>query len=115
MLLFEKYASMKMVVSLRLWHIEHCSCGQKFDSVDAMGELFFALQAWDVNTLQCLRTLEGHEDNVRVLAVGRGYLFSGSWDKTVRVWSVDTLECTKVELEMTLLLLWTTEVERAVM
>lgn len=54
------------------------------------------LQAWDVNTLQCLRTLEGHEDNVRVLAVGRGYLFSGSWDKTVRVWSAETLACVKV-------------------
>lgn len=53
-------------------------------------------QAWDVNTLQCLKTLEGHEDNVRVLAVGRGYLFSGSWDKTVRVWAANTLECVKV-------------------
>lgn len=42
-------------------------------------------QAWDANTLTCLRTLEGHEDNVRVLAVGHGCLFSGSWDKTVRV------------------------------
>ena len=44
-----------------------------------------ALQAWDATTLTCLRTLEGHEDNVRVLAVGQGSLFSGSWDKTVRV------------------------------
>lgn len=43
------------------------------------------LQAWDANTLTCLRTLEGHEDNVRVLAVGHNCLFSGSWDKTVRV------------------------------
>lgn len=42
-------------------------------------------QAWDANTLTCLRTLEGHEDNVRVLAVGHNRLFSGSWDKTVRV------------------------------
>ena len=42
-------------------------------------------QAWDANSLACLRTLEGHEDNVRVLAVGHGHLFSGSWDKTVRV------------------------------
>lgn len=43
------------------------------------------MQAWDANTLTCLRTLEGHEDNVRVLAVGHNNLFSGSWDKTVRV------------------------------
>ena len=58
--------------------------------------MVYGLQAWDVATLQCLKTLEGHEDNVRVLAVGRGYLFSGSWDKTVRVWSAETLECVKV-------------------
>ena len=40
--------------------------------------------------------MEGHEDNVRVLAVGQGCLFSGSWDKTVRVWGADSLACTRV-------------------
>ena len=39
---------------------------------------------WDSVTLECLRTLEGHEDNVRVLAVGDKYVFSGSWDKSIR-------------------------------
>ena len=39
-------------------------------------------QAWNATTLQCQATLTGHEDNVRVLAVGQGYLFSGSWDKS---------------------------------
>lgn len=41
-------------------------------------------QVWDSETLECLRTLEGHEDNVRVLAVGERYVFSGSWDKSIR-------------------------------
>ena len=41
-------------------------------------------QVWDSHTLQCLRTLEGHEDNVRVLAVGERFLYSGSWDKSIR-------------------------------
>jgi len=41
-------------------------------------------QVWDSHTLQCLRTLEGHEDNVRVLAVGDRFLYSGSWDKSIR-------------------------------
>ena len=54
------------------------------------------LQVWDSTTLQCLRTLEGHEDNVRVLAYGGRYLFSGSWDKTIRVWDVETLECMRI-------------------
>ena len=39
---------------------------------------------WDSQALTCLRTLEGHEDNVRVLAVGDSYVFSGSWDKSIR-------------------------------
>lgn len=43
-----------------------------------------------------MKTLEGHEDNVRVLAVGDRYVFSGSWDKTIRVWDLDSLECSKV-------------------
>ncbi len=43
-----------------------------------------------------MKTLEGHEDNVRVLAVGDRHVFSGSWDKTIRVWDLETLECTKV-------------------
>jgi F-box/WD-40 domain protein 7 len=46
-------------------------------------------QVWDAETLKCLRTLEGHSDNVRVLAVGDRYMFSGSWDKTIRVWVSD--------------------------
>ena len=52
-------------------------------------------QVWDSTTLQCKRTLEGHEDNVRVLTVGSRHVFSGSWDKTIRVWDIDTLECIK--------------------
>ena len=51
---------------------------------------------WDSTTLQCKATLEGHEDNVRVLAVGARHVFSGSWDKSIRVWDVETLQCIKV-------------------
>ena len=49
-----------------------------------------------MRTLKCVKTLEGHEDNVRVLAVGETCMFSGSWDKTIRVWDLRTLECIKV-------------------
>ncbi|KAK1309823.1 hypothetical protein QJS10_CPA08g01067 [Acorus calamus] len=33
-------------------------------------------------------TLEGHRDSVSGLAVGGGYLFSSSYDKTIHVWSL---------------------------
>ena len=52
---------------------------------------------WDSHTLQCLRTLEGHEDNVRVLAVGEHFLYSGSWDKSIRcVLDVSSSDVTKL-------------------
>ncbi len=54
------------------------------------------VQVWDAETLRCLKTLEGHDDNVRVLAVGDRHMYSGSWDKTIRVWSLSTLECVRV-------------------
>lgn len=54
------------------------------------------VRVWDSQSLRCLGTLEGHEDNVRVLAVSDRYLFSGSWDKTIRVWDLQTLSCVKV-------------------
>lgn len=39
-----------------------------------------------------MKTLEGHEDNVRVLAVGEHHVFSGSWDKTIRVRGLHVLQ-----------------------
>ena len=33
---------------------------------------------------------------MRVLDVGASRMFSGSWDKTIRVWDLRTLECVKV-------------------
>ena len=51
-----------------------------------------AEQEWEPNpaTLHCTATLQGHTDGVRALAVGRGKLFSGSFDSTMRVWDVAT-------------------------
>jgi WD40 repeat protein len=46
------------------------------------------VRVWNALTLECLRVLRGHQDNVRVLAVGNGFLYSGSWDKTVHAWNL---------------------------
>lgn len=52
-------------------------------------------QVWSLDNLQRLKTLTGHTDAVRTLAVYGGRLFSGSYDGTVKVWDIDTLECLK--------------------
>ena len=38
----------------------------------------------------CIATLEGHTASVLALAIGGGKLFSGSFDKTIRVWDATT-------------------------
>lgn len=51
------------------------------------------IRVWDVESLQCLRVLEGHGEAVLALAVGDTFLVSGSYDTTVRFWALDTLRC----------------------
>lgn len=43
------------------------------------------LQVWSLDTLQRVKTLTGHTDAVRALAVSNGKLFSGSYDGSVKV------------------------------
>jgi WD40 repeat protein len=51
----------------------HASC-----SPDPL--LAVLLQVWDLNTMMRMKTLNGHTDAVRALAVAGGKLFSGSYD-----------------------------------
>ena len=53
-------------------------------------------QVWELNSLQKLKTLQGHTDAVRALAVADGRLFSGSYDSTVRVWDEASMQCLEV-------------------
>ena len=53
------------------------------------------LRVWDVESGQCLRTLEGHTDMVLALSLtpdGRRVV-SGSRDRTLRVWDVESAQC----------------------
>lgn len=50
---------------------------------------------WDIDTLDCVRVLEGHNEAVLALAVGPSFLVSGSYDTTVRFWALDSLRCVR--------------------
>ena len=41
------------------------------------------VKVWDIETLECLKTLAGHTGPVRTLVLSAGNMFSGSYDKTV--------------------------------
>ncbi len=48
-----------------------------------------------MDTLDCVRVLEGHNEAVLALAVGPSFLVSGSYDTTVRFWALDSLRCVR--------------------
>jgi WD40 repeat protein len=56
------------------------------------------IKIWDYETNACLLTLKGHSGAVTCLTVNtdQTILFSGSMDKTVRVWNISTGECNYV-------------------
>ena len=43
-----------------------------------------------------IATLQGHTRGVFCLVVHNNILYSGSWDKTIRAWNLDTNECITV-------------------
>ena len=57
------------------------------DSVLAAGCRDNSIRLWDVDTGECLRTLESvHSDWVRCLLLHRSWLVSGSVDRLIKVW-----------------------------
>jgi len=43
-----------------------------------------------------MRSLQGHEGGVWALAAGKDFLVSGSTDRTVRIWDINTGKCTHI-------------------
>jgi len=57
------------------------------------------IKIWDVQTGECLKTLEGNND-VYIFSVtissDNKFIVSGSGDKTIKIWDVQTGECLKI-------------------
>lgn len=49
-------------------------------------------KVWSLETLTLIKTLEGHTDAVRALVAVNNRVFSGSYDGTIKVWDLQTLE-----------------------
>ena len=66
--------------------------GQRSTCANMVGS---ARRVWDTERLEVVRVLEGHNEAVLALAVGDTFLVSGSYDTSVRFWSLDTLRCVR--------------------
>lgn len=52
-----------------------------------------AIWVWDMATGERLRKLEGHTGGISGLNIVNGFLASQSYDKTSKIWNIDTGEC----------------------
>lgn len=55
------------------------------------------IRVWTLEDYQCVRTLSGHRNPVRRLAIGHGgRTLMSAGARTIRLWSMDSLECLSV-------------------
>eukprot|EP01012_Entosiphon_sulcatum_P049731 TRINITY_DN68417_c0_g1_i1.p1 TRINITY_DN68417_c0_g1~~TRINITY_DN68417_c0_g1_i1.p1 ORF type:complete len:388 (-),score=36.52 TRINITY_DN68417_c0_g1_i1:132-1295(-) len=47
------------------------------------------------NTLQCRRSLTGHRNVIRCVVASDAFIITGSWDKKIKVWSLEDFSCVK--------------------
>ncbi|PRP81779.1 hypothetical protein PROFUN_10649 [Planoprotostelium fungivorum] len=50
------------------------------------GSFDHTIKVWDLDTFQCVKTLNGHKGYVHALSLSKKTLFSGSGDKTTKIW-----------------------------
>ena len=50
------------------------------------------LRKWDMTTCECLFVYEGHTARIQKLLCTGDFIFSSSYDKTVKAWLFDTSE-----------------------
>ncbi|MEI6380720.1 MAG: WD40 repeat domain-containing protein, partial [Cyanobacteriota bacterium ELA615] len=66
-------------------------------SSDDYGGSDYTINIWDINTGECLKTLEGHTHVIWSVAItpdGQS-IVSGSYDNTIKIWDINTGACIK--------------------
>eukprot|EP01132_Coremiostelium_polycephalum_P010049 gene10049-12318_t len=52
-----------------------------------------SIKVWDLTTMKCIKTLNGHTKSVKSIFVSGKYLFSASNDMSIKVWDLDMMMC----------------------
>ncbi|XP_061348407.1 zinc finger CCCH domain-containing protein 48-like [Gastrolobium bilobum] len=97
----ESKTPFELIVSLR-GHIEAVVCLSVGRNMLYSRSMDHSIKVWDLDTLQCERTLNGHTEVVTSLICWEHYLLSSSFDCTIKVWGFTkegTLEVTYTHRE----------------
>lgn len=88
---------------IRVWDVETCTLVKqltkkgKVNTFAAIGNQIWSgeeshLNVWDATNFELIKQLEGHNGAIYDLQLCGNYLWSASWDTSVRVWDIETLE-----------------------
>lgn len=96
--------------ALRFWGVSTRERYQAWEDIDYIGSIVISsekkilfsnpdkfIKLWDLETGECLKTLEGHSNSVMSIALSPDdqLLVSGSYDETAKLWNIETGECLK--------------------
>ena len=104
--------------AIYIWDIPGKKCIQVFEDIDDLGyavklsadnkilyscsgyddkNIKVAIKVWDVDSGNCIKTLDGHEYAINCLEVTHDgkFLISASMDKTIKIWNLNTYSCIK--------------------
>ena len=68
----------------------------------ANGMLDYTVKLWNNRTLECEKVFRGHENAVSCFHIDHNFLITGSYDKTIKVWDLETTELVRFSLMFTL-------------
>ena len=63
------------------------NCLTIFDDKLLSGSFDCKIKVWNINTDDCLKTLESHSHFVMTLLATNNFFISGSEDKTIKIWN----------------------------
>ena len=63
-----------------------------FDTNVVTGSADNTIRRWDMTTCECLFVYEGHTARIQKIIVTGDFIFSSSYDKTIKAWIFDTSE-----------------------
>ncbi len=65
------------------------NCISLFQDKLLTGSFDCKIKVWDIATDTCLKTLESHSHFVMCILATDNFFFSGSEDKTIKIWNKD--------------------------